>query len=87
MRLLSRLEAKQKSGTIRYLLFRQSPYSLCFAHWTKRLDASAGQLWPVCLSTGEREMPDKNRRDILRSGGMTTPLTGPMRSGQKWEAL
>jgi len=25
MRLLSRLEAKQKSGTIRYLLFRQSP--------------------------------------------------------------
>jgi len=25
MRLLSRLEAKQKSGAIRYLLFRQSP--------------------------------------------------------------
>jgi len=26
MRLLSRLEAKQKSGAIWYLLFRQSPY-------------------------------------------------------------
>jgi hypothetical protein len=25
MRLLSRLEAKQKSGAIRYILFRQSP--------------------------------------------------------------
>jgi nucleotide-binding universal stress UspA family protein len=33
MRLLSRLEAKQKSGAIRYLLFRQSPKHL----WSKAM--------------------------------------------------
>jgi len=39
MRLLSRLEAKQKSGAIRYLLFRQSPKSADSSTAERRMSA------------------------------------------------
>jgi len=66
MRLLSRLEAKQKSGAIRYLLFRQSPKKVILNEARKSEPTSARnkERTDVIARLSDKELA----RDAPRSG-------------------